>query len=102
MIRGMVILSCRDCYSPYYVLPRYAPNDSGLCAKCDNEIAELEEKYGEPQAAVMPSLQPSPESRKELRDSDWAAFLGIMGGLAFSAFAWWGLVSAARYVWRML
>jgi hypothetical protein len=47
-------------------------------------------------------LQPSPEAQKELRDSDWAAFLGIMGGLAFSAFAWWGLVSAARYVWRML
>jgi hypothetical protein len=99
---AMIHFSCRDCGAPYFLASRYAHSDNGLCAKCDNEIAELEAKYGEPQAAVMPSLQPSPESQKESRDSDWAAFLGIMGGLAFSAFAWWGLVSAARYVWRML
>lgn len=88
MNNTMMELCCRDCGSHYYLLRRNLIEDSGLCAKCDNEIAYLEEKYGTPKV------------------DEWKVFLQGIGALALVAvaygygafYAWRGM----RALWRLL
>jgi hypothetical protein len=84
----MIELVCRDCGDSYYLVGRNALNDTGRCAKCDNEIWELEEKYGPRQV------------------DEWKAFLQVIGALALAGFAFGCLVRVEwlglRALWRLL